>query len=110
MPLCRSSGRRGPPRPWGIIVQKGGRLFLYLDKATVTPELAACEAPLAAALDKAKAVRATGKIDESFALENEASDAYVRCWSVRIRESTAYPALVQQAQRLADSLSADQER
>jgi hypothetical protein len=108
--LATQSGAFSPPRDVGVIVQKGGRLFLYLDKAAVTPELAACEAPLAAALDKANAVRATGKIDESFALENEASDAYVRCWSVRVRESTTYPALVQQAQRLADSLSADQER
>jgi hypothetical protein len=88
-------------------VQKGGRLFLYLDKAATAPELLPCEAPLAAALEKAKAVRAAGKVDESFALENEASDAYVRCWSTRVRESAAYPALVQQAQRVADSLSAD---
>jgi hypothetical protein len=35
--------------------------------------------------------------------------SYVRCWSMRVREATAYPALVQQAQRLADSLAAGQE-
>ena len=43
----------------------------------------------------------------SFSLENEASDAYVQCWSLRVSETTAYPALVQQAQRLADSLAAE---
>jgi hypothetical protein len=105
--LASQSGAFGPPREIGVIVQKGGRLFLILDKATVEPELSACEAPLAAALDKAKAVRAAGKVDDSFALENEASDAYVRCWSMRVRETTAYPALMQQAQRLADSLVSD---
>jgi hypothetical protein len=105
--LASQSGAFSPPREIGIIVRKGGRLFLYLDKADAVPELPACEDPLAAALDKAKAVRAIGKIDESFALENEASDAYVRCWSLRVRETAAYPALVRQAQRLADSLAAD---
>ena len=49
-----------------------------------TPELPACEAPLVAALEKAKAMRAAGKVDDNFALENEASDAYVRCWSMRM--------------------------
>jgi hypothetical protein len=105
--LASQSGALSPPREIGVIVQKGGRLFLYLDKAGATPELPACEAPLAAALEKAKAVRAAGKVDDSFALENEASDAYVRCWSMRVRETTAYLALVQQAQRLADSFAAD---
>ena len=105
--LASQSGAFSPPREIGVIVRKGGRLFLYLDKAAATPELPACEAPLAAALEKARAVRAAGKVDDSFALENEASDAYVRCWSVRVRESAAYPALVQQVQRVADSLSAD---
>jgi hypothetical protein len=65
--------------------------------------------PLAAALDRAKAVHAAGKADEGSSLENEASDAHVRCWSMRVREATAYPALVQQAQHLADLLAADQE-
>jgi hypothetical protein len=105
--LASQSGAFSPPREVGVIVQKGGRLLLSLDKAAAAPDLPACEAPLAAALDKAKAVRASGKVDESFALENEASDGYVRCWSERVRETTAYPALVQQAQRLADSLAAD---
>lgn len=105
--LASQAGAFVPPREIGVVVQKGGRLFLYLDKAAATPELAACEAPLAADLDKAKSVRAAGKVDESFALENEASDAYVRCWSTRIRETAAYPALVQQAQRVAESLAAD---
>jgi hypothetical protein len=105
--LASQSGAFSPPREIGVIVMKGGRLFLYLDKAIATPELAACEAPLAAALDKAKAVRAAGKVDDGLALENEASDAYLRCWSVRVRETTAYPALMQQAQRLADALAAD---
>jgi hypothetical protein len=73
------------------------------------PELPACEAPLTAALDRARAVHAAGKADEGSSLENEASDAYVRCWSMRVGEATAYPALVQQAQRLADSLAAGQE-
>ena len=82
--LASQSGAFSPPREIGVIVQKGGRLFLYLDKADAAPELPACEAPLAAALDKAKAVRAAGKADDSFALENEASDAYVRCWSTRV--------------------------
>jgi hypothetical protein len=108
--LASQSGALSPPREIGVIVQKGGRLFLYLDKAATPPELPACEPPLAAALDQAKAARAAGKVDDSFTLENEASDAYVRCWSVRVREATAYPALIQQAQRLADSLAADQER
>ena len=105
--LASQSGAFWPPRDIGIIVRKGGRLFLYLDKAAATPELPACEEPLAVALDKARAVRAAGKADESFSLENEASEAYVRCWSAGVRETTAYSALVQQAQRLADSLAAD---
>jgi hypothetical protein len=105
--LASQSGAFGPPPDIGVIVQRGGRLFLFLDKATATPELPACEAPLAASLDKAKVMRAVGKVDDSFAMENEASDAYVRCWSIRVREATAYPALVEQAQRLADSLAAD---
>jgi hypothetical protein len=105
--LTSQSGAFAPPREVGVIVRKGGRLVLILDKAAAPLELPACEAPLAAALDKAAAVRAAGKADESFTLENEASDAYVRCWSLRLRETTAYPALVQQAQRLADSLAAD---
>lgn len=105
--LTSQSGAFSPPREIGVIVRKRGRLFLYLDKAAAAPELPACEAPLAAALDRAKAVRATGKSDESFSLENEASDAYVRCWSERIGETAAYPAVVQQAQRIADSLAAE---
>jgi len=105
--LASQAGAFGPPREIGVIVRKGGRLFLYLDKAAATAELPACEAPLAAALDKARAARAAGKADDSFALENEASDAYVRCWSDRVRETTAYPALVKEAQRIADSLAAD---
>jgi len=107
--LASQAGAFSPPREIGVIVQKGGRLLLHLDKAAAAPELPACEAPLAAALDKARAVRVAGKIDDSFALENEASDAYVQCWSVRISETAAYPALVQQAQRLADALAADPE-
>lgn len=105
--LASQSGAFSPPREIGVMVRKGGRLLLILDKATVAPELPTCEAPLAAALDKAKTVRAAGKADESFTLENDASDAYVRCWSQRVRETSAYPALVQQAQHLADSLVAD---
>ena len=105
--LASQSGAFSPPREIGVMVRKGGRLLLYLDKAAAAPELPACEEPLAAALEKAKAVRAVGKADESFALENDASDAYVRCWSQRVRETPAYPALVQQAQRLANSLVAD---
>ncbi len=54
------------------------------------------------------AVRAAGKVDESFALESEAESAYVGCWGTHIREAAAYPALVQQAQRVADSLASDQ--
>jgi hypothetical protein len=107
--LASQSGAFSPPREIGIIVQKGSRLFLLLDRAVAAPELPACEAPLAAALEKAGAVNAAGKADEGSSLENEASEAYVRCWSMRVREATAYPALVQQAQHLADLLAADQE-
>lgn len=105
--LASQAGAFSPPREIGVILRKGGRLFLYLDKASAAPELPACEEPLAAALQRATAFRAAGKVDESFALENEASDAYVRCWSLRVREATAYPALLQQAQRIADALAAD---
>jgi hypothetical protein len=105
--LVSQSGAFSAPREIGIIVRKGGRIILYLDKAVAAPEIPACEEPLAAALDRAKAMRDAGKVDESLALENEASDGYVRCWSVRVRDTPAYPALVQQAQRLADSLAAD---
>jgi hypothetical protein len=105
--LASQSGAFAPPSEIGVIARKGGRLLLYLDKAAASPELPACEEPLAAALDRARTFRAAGKVDESFSLENEASDAYVRCWSVRVREAAAYASLVQQAQRLADSLAAD---
>ena len=105
--LESQAGAFSPPREIGVILRKGGRLFLYLDKAAAAPEIPACEEPLAAALQRATTIRAAGKVDESFALENEASDAYVRCWSLRVRETTAYPALLQQAQRIADALAAD---
>lgn len=105
--LVSQAGAFSPPGEVGVMVRKAGRLVMYLDKAAVAPELPACEAPLAAALDKAKTARAVGKVDESFTLENEASEAYIRCWSQRAREASAYPALVQQAQRLADSLAGE---
>ncbi|MCW5735835.1 MAG: hypothetical protein KIS73_17020 [Enhydrobacter sp.] len=105
--LESQAGAFSPPRELGVIVRKGGRVLLYLDKAAAAPELPICEAPLAAALQRATAFRAAGKVDESFALESEASDAYVRCWSLRVREANAYPALTRQAQRIADSLAAD---
>jgi hypothetical protein len=105
--LATQSGALGPPREVGVIVRKGGRVLLYFDTAAALPELPACEPPLAAALDKARAVREGGKVDESFALETEAENAYVACWGARIREAAAYPALLQQAQRTADALAAD---
>lgn len=106
--LASQAGALWPPREVGVIVRKGGRLLLFFDKAVTVPELPICEAPLAAALDRAKAVRAAGKVDESFTLESEAESAYVACWGTHIREAAAYPALVQQTQRVADSLASDQ--
>jgi len=105
--LASQAGAFSPPREIGVIVRKGGKIFLYLDKAAAAPELPACEEPLVTALDKAKTMRADGKADDSFTLENEASEAYVRCWSLRVRETPAYAGLVQQAQRVVDSLAAD---
>lgn len=105
--LESQAGAFTPPRELGVIVRKGGRVFLHLDKAAAAPEIPACEEPLANALQRARTFRAAGKVDESFALENEASDAYVRCWSLRVRETAVYRALMQQAQRVADALAAD---
>lgn len=105
--LASQAGAFSPPREIGVIMRKGGKIFLYLDKAEAAPELPACEEPLATALDKAKTMRAGGKADDSFAVENEASESYLRCWSLRVRETPAYAGLVQQAQRVVDSLAAD---
>jgi len=105
--LASQAGSLWPPQEIGVIVQKGDRVFLAYRKVTTVPSLPACEAVLAKGMADARAAWQAGKRDDSERLEAAASTAYVDCWNAHAREATAWPAILQQAQALADAFSAD---
>jgi hypothetical protein len=95
----------GSPQDLGVIVRKGERVFLTFRKVAAVPALQVCEDGLARDMKPADAARTAGKTDESFRLEAEASAAYARCWRTHAREAAAYPAILRQAQELADAFA-----
>ena len=84
---------------------KGDRVFITLLKVAQVPALPACEAVHAKGMAQARAD--ARKTDDAPRLEAEAEAAYVRCWNEHAREASAYPAILLQAQRLADAFASD---
>ena len=105
--LASQAGSFWPPPDLGVIVWKGDRVFITFRKVAAVPALPACEAGLAGDMREATEAFAAGKVDDSIRLEGDASTAYVRCWAEHVREASAYPEILQQAQRLADAFAAD---
>jgi hypothetical protein len=105
--LASQAGSLWPPQEIGVIVQKGDRVFLAYRKLATVPALPACEAVLAKGMDEARSMFQAGKREESLRLEADAETAYVDCWNAHAREAAAWPAILQQAQSLADALAAD---
>jgi hypothetical protein len=105
--LASQGGAQSPPKDLGVIVWKGDRVFIAFRTVVQVPELPACEAVLAQGQAKVRSASDAGKSDDAAQFQVEAEDAYVRCWSEHVRGASAYPAILQQAQRLADTLAAD---
>jgi hypothetical protein len=105
--LASQAGALWPPKEIGVIVQTGGRFFLTFQKVATAPALPACEAVLAKGVADAQAAWQAGKNDDAVGLQDAASKAYVGCWNAHAREATAWPAILQQAQQLADAFAAD---
>ena len=105
--LASQAAALWPPRQIGVIVQKGNRVFVTYQKVTTAPALPACEAALAKGLADARAAWEAGRRDDLPRLEAEAETAYVSCWNAHAREAAAWPAVLQQAQHLADAFAAD---
>ena len=101
------AGSLGTPKDLGVIVWKGDRVFLTFRDVAQVPELPACEAVLEKGMAQARSAWDARKIDDAPRLEAEASTAYVACWNAHVREATAYPAILRQAQELADAFAAD---
>lgn len=105
--LASQAGSLWPPQEIGVIVQKGDRVFVTYRKVTTVPSLPACEAVLAKGMADARVAWQAGKRDDSDRLEAAASTAYVDCWNAHAREAAAWPAILRQAQALADAFAAD---
>jgi len=105
-----------PPEQIAVTVAKGGRVYIAIVKAAAKPAaIAACEAIWkdfqAKSEAAAKAYQQGGKdnpksADESTRLENEGAEAFHKCWSEKAGATSAFPALTQQAQSLADLFAA----
>jgi hypothetical protein len=105
--LASQAGSFWPPQEIGVVVQKGDRILLTYRKVAQQPALPACEAALAKAMAGARTAWQAGRRDDSTRLEAEAETAHVECWNAHAREAAAWPAILQQAQRLADAFAAD---
>jgi hypothetical protein len=105
--LASQAGALWPPQQIGVIVQKGDRVFVTFQKVTTVAALPACEAALAKRLAEGRAAWQAGQRDELPRSEAEGEAAYLSCWNAHAREAAAWPALLQQAQQLADAFAAD---
>ena len=105
--FASQAGSLWPPKDLGVIVWKGDRVFITFRDVVQVPELPACEAVLAKGMAEARRAWDARKTDDAPRLEAEASAAYVACWNAHVREAAAYPAILRQAQDLADAFAAD---